>query len=26
LPKVIIGVKFNDGIEVVKSQAQAAAA
>jgi putative transposase len=26
LPKVIIGVKFNDGIEVAKSQAQAAAA
>ena len=26
LPKVILGVKFNDGIEVVKSQAQAAAA
>jgi hypothetical protein len=26
LPKVIIGVKFNDGIEVVKTQAQAAAA
>jgi hypothetical protein len=26
LPKVIIGVKFKDGIEVVKSQAQAAAA
>jgi hypothetical protein len=26
LPKVILGVKFNDGIEVVKSQVQAAAA
>ena len=26
LPKVILGVKFNKGIEVVKSQAQAAAA
>jgi len=26
LPKVIVGVKFNDGIEVVRSQAQAAAA
>jgi putative transposase len=26
LPKVIIGVKFTDGIEVVRSQAQAAAA
>jgi putative transposase len=26
LPKVILGVKFNNGIEVVKSQAQAAAA
>jgi transposase-like protein len=26
LPKVILGVKFTDGIEVVKSQAQAAAA
>jgi len=26
LPKVIRGVKFNDGIEVVKSQTQAAAA
>jgi len=26
LPKVILGVQFNDGIEVVKSQAQAAAA
>jgi putative transposase len=26
LPKVILGVKFNDGIEFVKSQAQAAAA
>jgi len=26
LPKVILGVKFNDGIEVVRSQAQAAAA
>jgi len=25
LPKVILGVKFNDGIEVVRSQAQAAA-
>ena len=26
LPKVILGVKFSDGIEVVRSQAQAAAA
>jgi putative transposase len=26
LPKVILGVKFNDGIEVVRPQAQAAAA
>ena len=26
LPKVILGVKFNDGIEVLRSQAQAAAA
>jgi hypothetical protein len=26
LPKVILGVKFTDGIEVVRSQAQAAAA
>ena len=26
LPKIIMGVKFNDGIEVVRSQAQAAAA
>ena len=26
LPKVILGVKFKDGIEVVRSQAQAAAA
>jgi putative transposase len=26
LPKVILGVKFNDGLEVVRSQAQAAAA
>ena len=26
LPKVILGVKFNDGIEVVKSEAQSAAA
>jgi len=26
LPKVILGVKFTDGIEVVTSQAQAAAA
>jgi putative transposase len=26
LPKVILGVKFIDGIEVVRSQAQAAAA
>ena len=26
LPKVILGVKFTDGIEVVKSQAQTAAA
>ena len=26
LPKVICGVKFNDGIEVIRSQAQTAAA
>ena len=26
LPKVILGVKFNDGVEVVRSQAKAAAA
>jgi hypothetical protein len=26
LPKLILGVKFVDGIEVVRSQAQAAAA
>jgi putative transposase len=26
LPKVILGIKFADGVEVVKSQAQAAAA
>jgi len=26
LPKIIMGVKFTDGIEVVRSQAQAAAA
>jgi putative transposase len=26
LPKVICGIKFNDGIEVVRSQAQTAAA
>jgi hypothetical protein len=26
LPKVILGVKFTDGIEVVRSQAQTAAA
>jgi len=26
LPKVIRGVRFNDGIEIVKSQTQAAAA
>jgi hypothetical protein len=26
LPKVILGVKFADGIEVVRSQAQTAAA
>jgi putative transposase len=26
LPKIILGVKFNDGIEVVTSQAQTAAA
>ena len=26
LPKVVLGVKFTDGIEVVRSQAQAAAA
>jgi putative transposase len=26
LPKVILGVKFNDGLEIVRSQAQAAAA
>jgi hypothetical protein len=25
LPKVILGVKFNDGIEIVKSQSQTAA-
>jgi putative transposase len=25
LPKVILGIKFTDGIEVVRSQAQAAA-
>jgi putative transposase len=25
LPKLILGVKFNDGIEIVRSQAQAAA-
>jgi putative transposase len=26
LPKIILGVKFTDGIEVVRSKAQAAAA
>jgi putative transposase len=26
LPKVILGVKFTDGIEIVRAQAQAAAA
>jgi putative transposase len=26
LPKVILGVKFNDGVEIVSSLAQAAAA
>jgi hypothetical protein len=26
LPKIIVGVKFKDGIEVVSSQAQTAAA
>jgi transposase-like protein len=26
LPKVILGIKFNDGIEAIRSQAQAAAA
>jgi putative transposase len=26
LPKLILGVRFSDGIEVVRSQAQAAAA
>jgi putative transposase len=26
LPKVTLGVKFNDGIEIVKSQSQTAAA
>jgi putative transposase len=26
LPKVVLGVKFTDGIEVVRPQAQAAAA
>jgi putative transposase len=26
LPKVILGVKFADGVEVIRSQAQAAAA
>ena len=26
LPKVVLGVKFNDGIEVVRSQTQTAAA
>ena len=26
LPKVIMGVKFNDGMEIVRSQAQTAAA
>jgi hypothetical protein len=25
LPKIVLGVKFTDGIEVVRSQAQAAA-
>jgi hypothetical protein len=26
LPKIILGIKFTDGIEVVRSQAQVAAA
>jgi putative transposase len=26
LPKVVLGVKFTDGVEVLRSQAQAAAA
>jgi hypothetical protein len=26
LPKIILGVKFADGVEVIRSQAQAAAA
>jgi putative transposase len=26
LPKVVLGVKFTDGVEIVRSQAQAAAA
>jgi len=26
LPKIILGIKFTDGIEVVRSQAQTAAA
>jgi hypothetical protein len=26
LPKIILGIKFSDGIEVVRSQAQTAAA
>jgi hypothetical protein len=26
LPKLVLGVKFTDGIEVIRSQAQAAAA
>jgi putative transposase len=26
LPKVILGIKFNDGVEVVRSQTQTAAA
>jgi hypothetical protein len=26
LPKIILGIKFTDGIEVVRSQAQAVAA
>jgi len=26
LPKIVLGIKFADGIEVVRSQAQAAAA
>lgn len=26
LPKVVLGVKFNDGIEVIRSQIQTAAA